>query len=324
MIGDLYRYLDTGELPLDKKRAHAFPYEANQFALHNGTLYHFFQPRARKPKSDLGLIRQIVVPEVLRHDVLLSYHDSVAGGAHFGIQRVYQAIKQKYYWSGQYTDVYNHIVSCDKCQIAKRDTHFKKAPLHPISCDGLFERWHLDFLEMEMSDSSSYRYVLLVSDSFSNWTEAFCMRTQQSEEVARVLYNEIWTSFCAPRILVSDRDMSFMSKLVTEICKIFQITRHVTSSYHARSNSVCERKNSTLAQCLRTYCEKDPKRWPELIPSIMMAFRMSPCTQASGYSPYYLLFGREMPIFFDTAVTPSESLPKSHKHHKEELLQRPR
>ena len=105
MIGDLNRYLETGELPLDKKRAHAIPYESNQFALLNGTLYHFFQPRARKPKSDLGLIRQIVVPEVLRHDVLLSYHDSVAGGAHFGIQRVYHAIKQKYYWPGQYKDV---------------------------------------------------------------------------------------------------------------------------------------------------------------------------------------------------------------------------
>ena len=321
-IGDLYRYLETGELPLDKKRAHVIPYESNQFALLNGTLYHFFQPRARKPKSDLGLLRQIVVPEVLQHDVLLSYHDSVAGGAHFGIQRVYQAIKQKYYWPGQYKDVYNHIVSCDKCQNAKRDTHSQKAPLHPIPSDGLFERWHLDFLEMEKSDSSSFRYVLLVSDSFSNWTEAFCMRTQQSEEVAKILYNEIFTRYGAPKILVSDRGMSFMAKLVAEICKIFQVTRHVTSSYHARSNSVCERKNSTLAQCLRTYCDKDPKKWPELIPSIMMAFRMSPCTQASGYSPYYLLFGREMPIFFDTAVAPSEALPRSHKQHVEELLQR--
>ena len=148
------------------------------------------------------------------------------------------------------------------------------------------------------------------------------MRTQQSEDVAKVLYNEIFTRFGAPKILVSDRGMSFMSKLVAEICKIFQVTRHVTSSYHARSNSVCERKNSTLAQCLRTYCEKDPKQWPELIPSIMMAFRMSPCTQASGYSPYYLLFGREMPIFFATAVAPSEALPRSHKQHVEELLQR--
>ena len=61
-IWGLYLYLETGDLPLDRKRAHAIPYESNQFALLNGTLYHFFQPRVRKPKSDLGLIRQIVVP----------------------------------------------------------------------------------------------------------------------------------------------------------------------------------------------------------------------------------------------------------------------
>ena len=53
-----------------------------------------------------------------------------------------------------------------------------------------------------------------------------------------------------------------------------------------------------------------------------MAFQMSRCTQASGYSPYYLLFGREMRIFVDTAVSPSDSLPKSHKQHVEELLLR--
>ena len=140
--------------------------------------------------------------------------------------------------------------------------------------------------------------------------------------MAKILYNEIFTRYGAPKILVSDREMSFMSKLVEEICKIFQVTRHVTSSYHARSNSVCERINSTLTQCLRIYCDKDPKKWPELIPSIMMALRMSPCTQASSYMPYYLLFAREMPIFFDTAVAPSEALPRSHKKHVEELLQR--
>ena len=321
-IGELYRYLESGELPNDNKRAHSIPYESNQFALLDGTLYHFFQPRASRPKSDLSLIRQIVVPKALRHDVLLSYHDSLAGGAHLGVQRVYQAIKQKYYWPGQYQDIHDYIVFCEQCQMAKRDTHFQKAPLHPIPCDGIFERWHLDFLKMNKSESNSYRHILLVSDSFSNWTEAFCMHTQQADEVAKVLYNEIFCRYGSPRFLVSDRGQNFMSRLVYEICKMFQVTRHVTSSYHARSNSVCERKNSTLAQCLRTYCAKDPKKWPELIPSIMMAFRMSPCTQASGYSPYYLLFGREMRIFFDTAVSPPDNLPKTHKQHISDLTER--
>ena len=45
---------------------------------------------------------------------------------------------------------------------------FRKSQLHPIPCDGLFERWHLDFLGKETSDSSSFQYVLFVSDSFSN------------------------------------------------------------------------------------------------------------------------------------------------------------
>jgi hypothetical protein len=34
-------------------------------------------------------------------DLLLSYHDSKAGGGHLGIKRTYEAIKQKYYFKGR-------------------------------------------------------------------------------------------------------------------------------------------------------------------------------------------------------------------------------
>jgi hypothetical protein len=57
----------------------------------------------------------------------------------------------------------------------------------------------------------------------------------------------------------------------------------------------CERLNSTLAQSLRAYCSKEQENWSRILPSVMMAFRMSP-TQSTQFSPYYMLFGKEMPL----------------------------
>lgn len=104
------------------------------------------------------------------------------------------------------------------------------------------------------------------------------------------------------------------------LCKIFQVTRHVTSSYHPQSNVACEGINSTLAQSLRAYCQKEQTQWDEILPSILMAFRMSPSTQSTGFSPYYMVFGKEMSLPLDIALLPTEELRKAPKQYVEELV----
>jgi transposase InsO family protein len=113
-----------------------------------------------------------------------------------------------------------------------------------------------------------------------------------ASEVARVLYYEVFTRFGACRKLVSDRAQNFMSKLIKELCKLFQITKIETSSYHPQTNSAVERMNSVIIQTLRKYCSADQENWPSILPSILMAYRMTPCTQSTQYSPFFLMFGR--------------------------------
>jgi hypothetical protein len=52
----------------------------------------------------------------------------------------------------------------------------------------------------------------------------------------------------------------------------------------------------------------------------MMALRSTPC-QSTGFSPYYLLFGKEMHLPFDTALLPKPSLGKTAEHHLKILLE---
>lgn len=91
----LYEYLQHGNLPDNKKRAKAIPYEAQQYEIFNNVLYHILQPRYKNKVNAEIMIKQFAVLEVLRDDVIRSYHDSLAGGCHLGIQRTYMAIKTK-------------------------------------------------------------------------------------------------------------------------------------------------------------------------------------------------------------------------------------
>jgi hypothetical protein len=311
----MYLYLKNGELPENSKRAKAILYEANQYELVHDVLYHIFQPRSKTQAKTKNLIKQIAVPTSLRQDVMKSYHDSLAGGCHLGVQRTYLAIKEKYFWPGMYQNVYDYVTSCDVCQRVKRETRARNALLVSLPIEDTFQRWHVDILAGLPKTKQGYQYILLVTDSLSHWSEALPMKTQEATEVAQLLYKEIFTRYGAPRTLVSDRGQNFMSNVVQALCKIFQVTRHVTSSYHPQSNAACERINSTLAQSLREYCQKHQDIWEEILPSVMMAFRMSPCNQSTGYSPFYMLYGEEMNLPLDIALMPKEHLEKAPKEY---------
>jgi hypothetical protein len=164
------------------------------------------------------------------------------------------------------------------------------------------------------------RYILLIVDSYSKWCEAFPLKTTESEVIAKILYSEIICRYGAPEVLVTDRGQNFISSLIKEICKYFQITKVQTSSYHPQTNATCERMNSVIEQSLRAYCEPDQKNWPELLPSIMFSYRVTPATQSTHYTPYFLLFGRECRLPIDTAFTPSDTLPERYKTHVAKLL----
>ena len=319
---DIYKYLQNQILPDDEKYAKYIVIEANQYVLKDGTLYHVFQPRSRhNAANDLDrLILQLALPNVKRLDVLKAYHDCQAGGGHFGVNRTFGAIRLKYWWPKMYQMIQDYVQNCDVCQRIKVDRHRHPAPLNPLPVEEVFSRIHIDILGPFPKTKEGYQYCLVIVDSFSKWCESFALKIQEATEVASILYNEIFTRFGAPRTIVSDRARNFMSKLVKALCEMFEVTRHYTSSYHPQTNATVERVNSTLSQTLRAYINKDQSNWPSLLPSVMMAFRSTPCTESTQFTPFHLLFGREMNLPIDTTLIPKPSLGQNAKQYFQELF----
>ena len=317
----IYTYIQTRQVPDDPLLARIVVAEAYNYELEDGILKHFYSKRSRKVPAEERLVKQTAIPVILRDDILKSYHDCLAGGGHQGFERTYAAIRNKYYWPRMYEDIRQYVKTCEICQQSKRAFNAKPPPLQPQPVDDVFSRWHMDILSGLPTTKEKYKHVLLVVDSYSKWCECFPLRTQEATEVAAVLFREIISRYGSPRSLVSDRGRNFMSNLVKALAELFEIRRTYTSAYHPMTNGLVESKNSYILQALRAYCKGQQDDWPELLPGIMMAYRSTPATQSTDFSPFFLLYGREMRLPIDTVLQPKDHLSQDCKIHLGRILQ---
>ena len=88
-----------------------------------------------------------------------------------------------------------------------------------------------------------------------------------------------------------------------------------TSPYHPQTNGQCEWFNSTLLNMLGTLTPEQKKDWKSYVRAMVHAYNCTGNT-ATGYCPYYLLFGRKSRVPIDVEfglkrgnqqVTPSRS-----------------
>jgi len=66
------------------------------------------------------------------------------------------------------------------------------------------------------------RYILVIVDMCTKWTEAFAIPNIEAKTVAEIFVNEIVSRHGAPRVLLSDRGPNFLSSLFREVCFLIQ------------------------------------------------------------------------------------------------------
>ena len=77
-----------------------------------------------------------------------------------------------------------------------------------------------------------------------------------------------------------------------------QIKKCRTTPFRPKGNGSCERFNRTLISMLGTLPEDFKSKWPQHIRTLTYAYNCT-CSNATGFSPYYLLYGRHLLLPID-------------------------
>ena len=155
------------------------------------------------------------------------------------------------------------------------------------------ERIDTDILgELPLTDKGN-RYILVVSDYFTKWTEAFPMPNMEARTVADIIVREVVSRFGVPSSIHSDQGRQYESRLFSEMCKVLHIKKRRTTPYHPQSDGMVERFSKTLVRMLKSYITDHQSDWEEQLPFLKMAYR-SVEHKTTGFSPNYLMLGREV------------------------------
>ena len=91
--------------------------------------------------------------------------------------------------------------------------------------------------------------------------------------------------------ILHDQAREFENKLFHRLEKLRGVTRLRTTAYQPQGNRKVEKFNRRLLHMLRTLPESQKHRWKDSLNKVVSAYTSSR-NDATGFSPFYLLFGR--------------------------------
>ena len=246
--------------------------------LRQGVLY-------KKTQVNTRTKHLLVVPQAYRQRAIEECYDQVG---HLGQDRVLHLLRDRFYWPGMHVDVVSYINSCPRslCRKSQPD----KAPLLNIEASQPLELIHLDYLKIEPS-KGNIENVLVITDHFTRYAQAFPSKTQTALATAKLLWNNFILHYGFPSKIITDQGRNFESELIENLCQLAEVQMLRTSPYHPQTNGQCEHFNDMLLNMLGTLTPEQKKDWKSHVPALVHSYN---CTRnaTTGFSLYYLLFGR--------------------------------
>lgn len=279
--------------------------ESRKLELNDGLLYRV------KEKTCGKQIKQLVLPARYRPMVLRSLHDECG---HMGMERTTELIKDRFYWPRMTAEVEQYIRTCGRC-ISRKTLPQHASPLNQITSNGPLDLVCIDFLQIE-PDSRGVANVLVVTDHYTRYAQAFATKDQKALTVARVLWDKYFVHYGLPARIHSDQGRDFESRLIKELLSMLGVRKSRTSPYHPQGDAQPERFNRTLLAMLGTLDTVKKQCWSQHITYLVHAYN---CTKndSTGYSPYQLMFGRDarLPIDICFGISPNGESETSYQQY---------
>lgn len=198
-------------------------------------------------------------------------------------------------WPSVRKDVEKFVRMCDSCQ--KNKLYLKtKLPMQITDTpSGPWEKCSIDIVGPLPVTLKGKKYILTFQDLFSKFIIAIPLETQESEEVAKALVDNVFLSYGICKTILSDQGQNFMSKLFKNMCRLFGIKKIRTSAFRPQSNGSIERMHRSLKEYIIHFIDSNQRNWDEFLKLACFAHNSS-IHLSTKFQPFELTLGRKVNI----------------------------
>ena len=259
----------------------------DRFVLQDDVLY-----RRWESQDGLRKTNQVFVPMKLKWDICNLIHNTEAV-THLGRRKTLHAMQHFCVWYRMHMDVALWIRACVKCQSYKKLVPKPKAPMQIRLSGEQNERVAIDICGALTQTERHNQYVLVVTDHFSKFTEAYPIPDQTALTVAKTLVNNWFLKYGPPNELHSDQGTNFGSALMNEVYRVWRVYKTRTSPYHPQGDGQVERYNRVMAKNVAILVDEEPESWDQALGYVAYAYNAT-VHESTGFTPNLLWFGREL------------------------------
>jgi len=79
----------------------------------------------------------------------------------------------------------------------------------------------------------------------------------KAETITPVLVEKVFVRHAAPKRILTDQGLNFISKLFDQVNKLLGVEHSFTTAYHSQTDGLTERFNETLMEMIAMYMSED-------------------------------------------------------------------
>ena len=297
---DIVKYLEKDYCRYVGKAQTVFKMPCEDYVLVNGVLF-----KIRYGKEDKGEPSLVLcIPQKYIPTVLYQYHTPLLAG-HPGVIKLYDTIKQRYYFPGMFNLVREFVECCLECQSMKGKADGPKIQYARIPLDTrTMARMSMDIKEMPESELG-FRHILVCVCEFTNWMKTVPLADQKAQTIAMALYFKICCEYGTPKAIICDEAPAFQSVALQEYFKALNIQPIYISPMNHGSNR-SERYIRTLNDIITKCLVGTGSKWPLYVPSATFAMNCQ-VSQVTGFSPFQMVYNKQPPDKLSFDFDPTKS-----------------
>ena len=248
-----------------------------------------------KEAGSLYFQNRLCVPDdkELKKKLLYEAHKTVFT-MHPGGNKMYQDLKQFYWWKGMKRDVTEYVSRCLMCQQVKVEHQVPTGLLNPLP----IPQWKWDNITMDFVSGfpltqQKHDVVWVIVDRLKKSANFIPVRIDYyMDRLAELYVDEIVRLHGVPLSIVSDRDPRFTLRFWKELQSALGTKLNFSTIFHPQTDGQSERLIQVLEDMLRDCVMKFSGSWDRYIP--LMEFAYNNSFQSSiGMAPYEALYGRK-------------------------------